>query len=89
MSTVLQFVGERFLYSHEEEQYYTLHPRKRQRTTSSGLVSSLKSERNIFSRLFVASQFRDGNLTRINHVHHHGQPEGNSKWAPNLTVFDA
>ena len=31
-------------------------------TTSSGLVSSLKSDRNIVSRLFVASQFRDGNL---------------------------
>ena len=61
MSTVLQFVCERFLYSHEEEQY-TLHPHKRQRTTSSGLVLSLKSDRNIFSRLFVASQFRDGNL---------------------------
>ena len=48
-------------FSHEEEQY-TLNPHKRQGTTSSGLVSSLKSERNLFSRLFVASQFRDGNL---------------------------
>ena len=48
-------------YSHEEEQY-TLNPHKRQRTTSSGLVSSLKSDRNLFSRLYVASQFRDGNL---------------------------
>ena len=35
--------------SHEEEQY-TLNPHKHQRTTSSGLVSSLKSDRNIFSR---------------------------------------
>ena len=49
------------LCSHEEEQY-TLNPHKRQRTTSSGLVSSLKSDCNLFSRLFVASQFRDGNL---------------------------
>ena len=48
-------------WSHGEEQY-TLHRHKRQRTTSSGLVSSLKSNRNLFSRLFVASQFRDGNL---------------------------
>ena len=34
--------------SHEEEQY-TLNPHKCQRTTSSGLVSSLKSNRNLFS----------------------------------------
>ena len=47
--------------SHEEEQY-TLNPHNRQRTTSCGLVSSLKSDGNLFSRLFVASQFRDGNL---------------------------
>ena len=45
-----------------ESQGYTLHPHKRQRTTSSGIVSSLKSNRNFFSRLFVASQLRDGNL---------------------------
>ena len=47
--------------SHEEEQY-TLNPHKHQRTTSSGLVSSLKSDRNLFSRSFVASHFRDGSL---------------------------
>ena len=41
--------------SHEEQQY-TLNPHKRQRTTSSGLVSWLKSDRNLFSRLFVASR---------------------------------
>ena len=62
MSTILQFVCERFLKSWRRTTTYTLHPHKRQRTTSSGLVSSLKSNRNIFSRLFVAFQFRDGNL---------------------------
>ena len=79
MSTVLQFVCERFLYSHEEEQYYTLHPHKRQRTTSSGLVSSMKSDRNIFSRLFVASQFRDGNLN--DYFSHKNQPCPSSRSA--------
>ena len=80
-------------YSHEEEQY-TLNPHKRQRTTSSGLVSSLKSDRNLFSRLFVASQFRDGNLN--DYFSHKNQPcppslqpEGNSNWAPNRTLFYA
>ena len=57
--------------SHEEEQY-TVNPHKRQRTTSSGLVSSLKSDRNLFSRLFVASQFRDGNLNY--YFSHNNQP---------------
>ena len=57
--------------SHEEEQY-TLNPHKRKRTTSSGLVSSLKSDRNLFSRLFVASQFRYGNLNY--HSSHNNQP---------------
>ena len=57
--------------SHEEEQY-TLNPHKRQITTSSGLVSSLKSDRTIFSRLFVASQFRDGNLN--DYFSHKNQP---------------
>ena len=28
-------------------------------------------------------------LTRINHVQHHCQPEGNSNWAPNRKLFDA
>ena len=58
-------------WSHGEEQY-TLHPYKRQRTTSSGLVSSLKSNRNLFSRLFVASQFRDGNVN--DYFSHKHQP---------------
>ena len=48
--------------SHEINQYkLTLNPHKRQRTTSCGLVSSLKSDCNLFSRLYVASQFRDVN----------------------------
>ena len=72
--------------SYGEEQY-TLHPHKHQRTTSSGLVSSLKSNRNIFSRLFVASQFRDGNLN--DYFSHKNQPCPNSSWAPNRTLFDA
>ena len=96
--------------SHGEEQY-TLNPHKRQGTTSSGLVSSLKSDRNLFSRLFVASQSRSMLVlivpllikyilyyiklkqtvmvtsmiishTRINHVPHYCQPEGNANWAP-------
>ena len=58
-------------YSFEEEQY-TINPHKRQRTTSSGLVSSLKSYRNLFSILFVASQFRDGNLN--GYSSHKNQP---------------
>ena len=57
--------------SHEEEQY-TLNPHKRQRTTSSGLVSSLKSDRNPFSRFFVASQFRGGNPN--DYFSHKNQP---------------
>ena len=57
--------------SHGEEQY-TLNPHKRQRTTSSGLVSSLKSDRKLVSRLFVESQFRDGNLN--DYFSHKNQP---------------
>ena len=68
MSTVLQFVCERFLKSWRRT-IYTLHPHKR---SSSGLVSSLKSHRNIFSRLFVASQFRDGNFN--DYFSHKNQP---------------
>ena len=46
--------------SHEKEQYKrTLNPHQRQRTTSCRLVASLKSDCNLFSRLYVASQFRD------------------------------
>ena len=37
-------------------------PHMRQKTKTSELVLSLKSDRNLFSRLYVASQFRDGNL---------------------------
>ena len=51
---------------------FTLNPHKRQMTISSGLVSSLKSDRNLFSRLFVASQFRDGNLN--DYFSHKNQP---------------
>ena len=57
--------------SHEAE-LYTLNPHKRRRTTSTGLISSLKSDRNLFSRLFVASQFRDGNLN--DYFSHKNQP---------------
>ena len=49
--------------SHEKEQYkLTLNPHKRQRTRSCGLILSLKSNCNLFSRLYVASQFRDVNI---------------------------
>ena len=34
-------------------------------TKTSELVSSLKSDRNLFSRLYVASQFHDGNLDEL------------------------
>ena len=47
-------------------------PHKRQKTTTSELLSSLKSDRNIFSRLYVASQFRDGNLGEF--FSHDNQP---------------
>ena len=48
---------------HEKGQYkLTLNPHKRQRTTSCALVSPLKSDCNLFSRLYVASQLRDVNL---------------------------
>ena len=40
----------------------TLNPHKRQMTTYCGIVSSLKSDCNLFSRLYVASQFPDVNL---------------------------
>ena len=39
---------------------------------TSELVSSLKSDRNLFSRLYVASQFRDGNLDEF--FSHENQP---------------
>ena len=49
--------------THEKEQYrLTENPHKRQRTTSCGRASSLKSDCKLFSRLYVASQFRDVNL---------------------------
>ena len=47
-------------------------PHKRQKTKTSELVSSLKSDRNLFSRLYVASQFRDGNLDEF--FSHENQP---------------
>ena len=58
-------------FSHGEEQY-TLNPHKRQRTTTSGLLSSLKRDRNIFSKLFVATQFRGVNLN--DYFSHKNQP---------------
>ena len=57
MSTVLQF--ERTVPGvMEKNNIHYIH------TSARGphLVSSLKSNRNLFSRLFVASKFRDGNL---------------------------
>ena len=58
-------------------------PHTRQKTKTSELVSSLKSDRNLFSRLYVASQFRDVtsmifSLTRTNRVLRHCPTEGNS-----------
>ena len=47
-------------------------PHKRQKTKTSELVLSLKSDRNLFSRLYVASQFRDGNLDEF--FSHENQP---------------
>ena len=79
-------------------QYDNIHlfstPHKRQKTKTSGHVSSLKSDRN-FSRdcmlhlSFVMVTSVIISLDRINHVHHHYQTEGNSNWAPNWTLFDA
>ena len=47
-------------------------PHKGQKTKISEPVSSLKSDRSLFSRLYVASQFRDGNLDVI--FSHENQP---------------
>ena len=47
-------------------------PHKRQKTKTSELVLSLKSDRNLFSILYVASQFRDGNLDEF--FSHENQP---------------
>ena len=59
MSTVVQF--ERTVPGvMEKNNIHYIHTSAR--ATSSGLVSSLKSNRNLCSRLFVASQFRDGNV---------------------------
>ena len=41
-------------------------------TKTSELASSLKTDRNLFSRLYVASQFRDGNLDEL--FSHENQP---------------
>ena len=45
-----------------ENMHFSNTPPKRQKNKTSGLVSSVKSDRNLFSRLYVASQFSDGNL---------------------------
>ena len=83
MSTVRQFIWERLFESTNyilevvklnNIQLFNM-PHKRQRTNTSGLVSSLiteKSECNLFSRLHVASQSRDGNLNEF--VSHENQP---------------
>ena len=81
--------------SHDKEQYkLTLNPHKRQRTTSCGLVSSLKSDCNLFSRLYAASQFRDVNLN--DYFSNENQPcspslsaRGKLKLGTNRTLFDA
>ena len=69
-------------------------PHKRQKTKTNELVSSLKSDRNLFSRLYVHRSFvmvssMNVSLTRTNHVLRHCQLEGNSNWAPSRTLFDA
>ena len=62
-----------YIRRHEEEQYHLFNtPHKRQKTKTSELVSSLKSDRNLFLRLHVASQFRDGN--RDEFFSHENQP---------------
>ena len=82
MSTVRQFIRERLFESTncilEVVMLNNIHlfntPHKRQRTNTSGLVSSLKSQTATFvsSRLHVASQFRDGNLNEF--FSHENQP---------------
>ena len=47
-------------------------PHKRRRPTLVNVLSSLKSGRNLFSRFYVASQFRDGNLDEF--FSHENQP---------------
>ena len=65
-------------------------------TKTSELVSSLKSDRNLFSRMycmlhlsFVIVTSMNFSLTRTNHVLHLCQIEGNSYWAPSRTLFEA
>ena len=104
MSTVRQFIWERLFestnYILEVVKLNNIHlfntPHKRQRTNTSGLVSSLKSQTATFSRdyvlhlSFVMGTSMNVFLTRgINLVHHHCQSDGNSSWAPNRTLFDA
>ena len=89
MSTVRQFIRERLFESTncilEVVMLNNIHlfntPHKRQRTNTSGLVSSLKSQTATFfsSRLHVASQFRDGNLNEF--FSHENQP-----CSPSLSV---
>ena len=102
MSTVRQFIWERLFestnYILEVVKLNNIHlfntPHKRQRTNTSGLVSWLKSQTATFSRdcmlhlSFVMGTLMTLSLTRINHVHHHCQSEGNSNSEPNRTLFD-
>ena len=56
-------------------------PHKRQKTKTSELVSSLKSDRNLFSRLYVASRFRDGNLDEFfSYENQPCSPSLSSRW---------
>ena len=102
MSTVPQFLWERLFesmnYILEVVKLNNIHlfntPHKHQRTNTSE-VSSLESQTVTFSRdgmlhlSFVMGTSVNFSFTRINHVHHHCQSEGNSNWAPNRTLFDA
>ena len=91
MSTVQQFIRERLFestnYILEVMKLNNIRlfntPHERQRTNTSRLVSSLNSQTATFSRdcmlhlSFVMGASMNFSLTRINHVHHHCQSEGN------------
>ena len=49
-------------------------PKRRQKTKAQEVMAEIKSDSNLFSRLYVASQVRDGNL------------EENLDWAQNLIL---
>ena len=69
-------------------------PAVRQKTKAQEAIAEVKSDRNLFSRLYVASQVRDGNLEefflmKISHAHHHYQTAANSGRAQNQISFTA